>query len=102
MRYDETCLHGVIYFYQTTYKQSHSIRLIVTQRKIIIITAPSGSGKTTLVKRLLAASPESLTEFYPHAFIDLAAPSIPSALDSDTSFVNQRLAGVHPVDLGLV
>jgi len=29
----------------------------VTQKKIIIITAPSGSGKTTLVKRLLAASP---------------------------------------------
>ena len=29
----------------------------MTQKKIIIITAPSGSGKTTLVKRLLAASP---------------------------------------------
>jgi guanylate kinase len=29
----------------------------VTQKKIIIITAPSGSGKTTLVKRLLAANP---------------------------------------------
>ena len=30
----------------------------MTQKRIIIITAPSGSGKTTLVKRLLAASPE--------------------------------------------
>ena len=30
----------------------------MTQKKIIIITAPSGSGKTTLVKRLLSASPE--------------------------------------------
>jgi guanylate kinase len=30
---------------------------ILTQGKIIIITAPSGSGKTTLVRRLLAANP---------------------------------------------
>jgi guanylate kinase len=45
-------------FTKQSNNQKSSIRLIVTQKKIIIITAPSGSGKTTLVKRLLAASPE--------------------------------------------
>jgi guanylate kinase len=37
------------------YLSSH-YQHILTQGKIIIITAPSGSGKTTLVKRLLAAN----------------------------------------------
>ncbi|HMG21943.1 MAG TPA: lipoxygenase family protein [Kofleriaceae bacterium] len=49
------------------------------------------------VKKQDAASPAPLTGFYQHAFVDLPAPSVTSALDSDTSFVNQRLAGVHPV-----
>jgi guanylate kinase len=53
-------------YYQTRKRQNNfrysqpvlPIFYILSNQKIIVITAPSGSGKTTLVKRLLQACPQ--------------------------------------------